>query len=137
MLPEGVLSIAIRADFWQPHVRAEWLQSLSSIKTVSRCIKMMISFNDTIIIRSKSMYISFCESYRSLDHRSTPQPPYQLSASSHYTSSLSVTSICPSRLPPRTVFYSAHRTCPCMSAPRGQVHALARLTSITRRRSAS
>jgi len=52
-------------------VRAEWLQSLSSVKTDSRCIKMMISFNDTIIKRLKSMYISFCESYRSLDHRST------------------------------------------------------------------
>ena len=43
-------------------VRAEWLQSLSSIKTDSRCIKMMISFNDTINERSKSMYTSFCES---------------------------------------------------------------------------
>ena len=32
---------------------------------------MMISFNDTIIRRSKSMYTSFCESYHSLDHRST------------------------------------------------------------------
>ena len=43
-------------------VRAEWLQSLSSSKTDSRCIKMMISFNDTINERSKSMYTSFCES---------------------------------------------------------------------------
>jgi len=57
-----------------------------------------------------------------------------LSASSHYTSSLSVTTICPPRLPPRTGFYSTPRTCPCVSAPRGQVHAPARLTSITRRR---
>ena len=30
-------------------VKAEWLQSLSSIKTDFRCIKMMISFNDTIL----------------------------------------------------------------------------------------
>ena len=52
-------------------VRAEWLQSLSSIKTDFRCTKMMISFNYTIIKGSKSMYTSFCESYRSLDHRST------------------------------------------------------------------
>jgi len=43
-------------------VRAEWLQSLSSRKTDSRCIKMIISFNDTIIKRSKSMYTSFCKS---------------------------------------------------------------------------
>ena len=43
-------------------VRAEWLQSLSSSKTDSRCIKMMISFNNTINERSKSMYTSFCES---------------------------------------------------------------------------
>ena len=43
-------------------VRAEWLQSLSSRKTDSRCIKMMISFNDTTIKRSNSMYTSFCES---------------------------------------------------------------------------
>jgi len=43
-------------------VRAEWLQSLSSSKTDSRCIKIMISFNDTINERSKSMYTSFCES---------------------------------------------------------------------------
>jgi len=34
-------------------VRAEWLQSLSSSKTDSRCIKMMISFNYTINKRSK------------------------------------------------------------------------------------
>jgi len=87
-------------------VRAEWLQSLSSRKTDSRCIKMMISFNNTIIKQSKSMYMSFCESQRSLDHRSTLQLPYQLSASSHYTSSLSVTFLCPPRLPPRTGFYS-------------------------------
>ena len=46
-------------------VRAEWLQSLSSRKTDYRCIKMMIK------TRSKSMYTSFCESSRSLDHRST------------------------------------------------------------------
>ena len=46
----------------KPTVRAEWLQSLSSRKTDSRCIKMMISFNDTINKRSKSMYTSFCES---------------------------------------------------------------------------
>ena len=98
---------------------------------------MMISFNNTIIKRSKSMYTSFCESQRSLDHRSTLQLPYQLSASSHYTSSLSVTFLCPPRLPPRTGFYSAPRTCPCVSAPRGQAHVPARLTSITRRRSAS
>ena len=44
------------------NVRAEWLQSLSSRKTDSRCIKMMITFNDTVIKRSKSMYTSFCES---------------------------------------------------------------------------
>jgi len=43
-------------------VRAEWLQSLSSSKTDSRCIKMTTSFNDTINKRSKSMYTSFCES---------------------------------------------------------------------------
>ena len=43
-------------------VRAEWLQSLSSSKTDSRCIKMMISFNYTINKRSKSTYTSFCES---------------------------------------------------------------------------
>jgi len=67
----------------------------------------------------------------------TLQPPYQLSASSHYSHSLSVTSICPSWLPPRMGFYSTPRTCPCVSAPRGQVHAPARLTSITRHRSAS
>jgi len=30
-------------------VRAEWLQSLSSRKTDSRCIKMMINFNYTIL----------------------------------------------------------------------------------------
>ena len=52
-------------------VRAEWLQSLSSRKADSRCIKMMIIFNNTINERSKSMYTSFCESWRSLDHRST------------------------------------------------------------------
>jgi len=47
------------------NVRAEWLQSLSSSKTDSRCIKMMISFNYTVYTinkRSKSMYTSFCES---------------------------------------------------------------------------
>ena len=32
---------------------------------------MMISYNGTVIKRSKSMYTSFCDSYRSLDHRST------------------------------------------------------------------
>jgi len=37
-------------------VKAEWLQSLSSRKTDSRCIKMMISFNDTLIKQLKSMY---------------------------------------------------------------------------------
>ena len=98
---------------------------------------MMIGFNNTIIKRSKSMYTSICESYRSLDRRSTLQPPYQLSASSHNTSSLSVTSICPPRLPPRTGFCSAPRTCACVSDPRSEAYAPAWLTSITRRRSAS
>jgi len=46
---------------------------------------------------------------------------YHATAASHYTHSLSVTFLCPPpRLPPRTGFYSAHRTCPCVSAPRGQ-----------------
>jgi len=102
---------------------------------------MMISFNDTLIKRLKSLYTSFCKSYRSLDwsqiNTITLQLPYQLSASSDYTHSLSVTFLCPPRLPPRTGFYSAPRTCPCVSTPRGQAHAPTRLTSITRRRSAS
>ena len=32
---------------------------------------MMICFNDTLINRLKSLYTSFCKSYRSLEHRST------------------------------------------------------------------
>ena len=46
----------------------------------------------------------------------------------------SVLSHLSSRPPPRTGSYSALRTCPCVSAPSGQAHALEPLTSITRRR---
>ena len=64
----------------------------------------------------------------------TLQLPYQLSACSHYNHSLSVTFLCPPRLPPRTGFYGAPRTCPCVTTPRGRAHVPARLTSIKRHR---
>jgi len=44
-----LLTLVVLLVFGGGVVRAEWLQSLSSIKTDFRCIKMMISFNDTIL----------------------------------------------------------------------------------------
>ena len=83
---------------------------------------MMIGFNDTINKRSKSMYTSFCESYRSLDHRSTlsrySRPISRLPLATTLILYLSLSSVLPDC--PRTGFYSTPRTCPCVSAPKGQ-----------------
>ena len=79
------------------NVRTERLLSLSSVWTDFKCIKeMMINFNITNSIRLKSIYelLRVLMFTWSQINTIALQLPQQLFASSHYTSSLSVTKIC-------------------------------------------